>query len=74
MLQYRYKSNEVFMTFVGPDPNGKSRPVPPVTPNREEEKETLRRRAPLPPARPVPGGKMKPADAGELEALFYEQQ
>jgi acyl-CoA hydrolase len=74
VLQYRYKSNEAFMTFVALDPNGKSRPVPPVIAESEEEKKlfegALRRRQ----LRLILGGKMKPADAGELKALFYEQQ
>jgi acyl-CoA hydrolase len=68
--QYRYKSNEAFMTFVALDPNGKSRPVPQVIPDTEEEKVlfdgALRRRQ----LRLVLGGKMKPGDAEELKVLF----
>lgn len=68
--QYRYKSNEAFMTFVALDPNGKSRPVPQVIPDTEEEKVlydgAMRRRQ----LRLVLGGKMKPGDAEELKALF----
>ncbi|HJT73996.1 MAG TPA: acyl-CoA thioesterase, partial [Chitinophaga sp.] len=64
--QYRYKSNEAFMTFVALDPNGKSRPVPQVIPDTEEEKVlydgAMRRRQ----LRLVLGGKMKPGDAEEL--------
>lgn len=71
--QYRYKSNEAFMTFVALDPNGNSRPVPPVIPETEEEKVlydgAMRRRQ----LRLVLSGRMKPQDATELKALFYEQ-
>ena len=71
--QYRYKSNEAFMTFVALDPNGNSRPVPPVIPETEEEKvmyEGAMRRRQL---RLVLSGRMKPQDASELKALFFEQ-
>ncbi|MBV7532934.1 Acyl-CoA hydrolase [Chitinophaga jiangningensis] len=68
--QYRYKSNEAFMTFVALDPNGNSRPVPAITVDTEEEKKlydgALRRRQ----LRLILGGKMKPEDAEELKALF----
>jgi len=68
--QYRYKSNEAFMTFVALDPNGNPRPVPPIIAETEEEKTlyegALRRRQ----LRLVLGGKMKPQDAEELKALF----
>jgi acyl-CoA hydrolase len=68
--QYRYKSNEAFMTFVALDPNGNPRPVPPIIAETEEEKSlyegALRRRQ----LRLILGGKMKPQDAEELKALF----
>ncbi|OMP75414.1 MULTISPECIES: acyl-CoA thioesterase [Chitinophaga] len=68
--QYRYKSNEAFMTFVALDPNGNPRPVPPIIAETEEEKTlyegALRRRQ----LRLILGGKMKPQDAEELKALF----
>jgi acyl-CoA hydrolase len=68
--QYKYKSNEAYFTFVALDPNGKSRSVPPVNPETEEEKKlfesALRRRQ----IRLILGGKMKPDDATELKALF----
>jgi acyl-CoA hydrolase len=71
--QYRYKSNEAFMTFVALDPNGKARHVPGILAESEDEiklyEGALRRRQ----LRLILGGKMKPADAGELKALFYEQ-
>ena len=68
--QYKYKSNEAYFTFVALDPNGKSKPVPPVEPETDEEKKlfegALRRRQ----VRLILGGKMKPDDATELKALF----
>jgi acyl-CoA hydrolase len=71
--QYRYKSNEAFMTFVALDPNGKSRAVPQVIAESEEEQKlydgALRRRQ----LRLILSGKMKPEDAGELKALFFEK-
>ncbi|MCW3463565.1 acyl-CoA thioesterase [Chitinophaga nivalis] len=71
--QYRYKSNEAFMTFVALDPNGNSRPVPAIIPDTEEEirlyEGALRRRQ----LRLILGGKMKPQDAEELKALFIEK-
>ena len=71
--QYRYKSNEAFMTFVALDPNGNSRPVPGIITDTEEEKRlyegALRRRQ----LRLILGGKMKPEDADELKALFFEK-
>jgi acyl-CoA hydrolase len=70
ILQYKYKSNEAYFTFVALDPNGKARPVPPVESTTEEEKRlfesALRRRQ----IRLILGGKMKPDDATELKALF----
>ena len=68
--QYKYKSNEAYFTFVALDPNGKSRAVPAVMPDTEDEKKlfesALRRRQ----IRLILGGKMKPDDATELKALF----
>lgn len=69
--QYRYKSNEAFMTFVALDPNGNSRTVPGIITDTEDEKKlydgALRRRQ----LRLILGGKMKPEDAEELKALFF---
>jgi acyl-CoA hydrolase len=70
--QYKYKSNEAYYTFVALDPNRKPRPVPQLVPDNEEEKRlydgALRRRQ----LRLILGGKMKPADAAELRALFVK--
>jgi acyl-CoA hydrolase len=68
--QYRYKSNEAYLTFVALDPNGKPRPVNQLVPETEEEQKlfegALRRRQ----VRLILGGKMKPNEADELKALF----
>lgn len=68
--QYKYKSNEAYYTFVSLDPNGKPRKVNQLIPETEEEIKifdgALRRRQ----LRLILGGKMKPADAAELKALF----
>lgn len=70
--QYKYESNQAYFTFVALDPNGKPRPVPPLVPDTEEEiklyEGALRRRQ----VRLILGGKMKPADANELKALFVK--
>jgi acyl-CoA hydrolase len=71
--QYQYESNEAYFTFVALDPNNKPRPVPGLIPETEEEKKlyegALRRRQ----IRLILGGKMKPADASELKALFVKE-
>ncbi len=68
--QYRYLSNEAYLTFVALDPNGRPRPVPALEPHTEEDKQmwegALRRRQ----VRLILGGKMKPEEAGELKSLF----
>lgn len=70
--QYRYKSNEAYLTFVALDPNGRPRPVAGLTPDTEEEQRlyegALRRRQ----VRLILGGKLKPEDADELRALFVK--
>lgn len=70
--QYRYMSNEAYMTFVALDPNGKPRTVPELVPETELEKrmyeDALRRRQ----LRLILAGKMKTEDAGELKALFIK--
>ncbi|MFM1963448.1 MAG: hypothetical protein RLZZ172_2293 [Bacteroidota bacterium] len=68
--QYKYKSNEAYLTFVALDPNGKPRAVPEIITETEEENKVfesaLRRRQ----LRLVLAKKMKPEDATELKALF----
>ncbi len=71
--QYKYLSNEAYLTFVALDPNGKPRKVPELIPETDDEKRmfdgALRRRQ----LRLVLGGKMKVEEAGELRALFVKQ-
>lgn len=66
----RTKSNEAIYTFVAVDQNGSPLPVPELIPETEEEKQryagALRRRQ----LSLILAGKMKPADATELKALF----
>lgn len=70
--QYRYLSNEAYMTFVALDPNGRPRKVPEIVPETDLEKrmfdDALRRRQ----VRLILGGKMKPEDAGELRSMFIK--
>src|SRR3954470_19948186 len=70
--QYKYKSNEAYYTFVALDPTGKPRIVIDLLPETDEEKKlfegALRRRQ----LRLILGGKLKPADAPELKALFVQ--
>lgn len=72
--QYKYLSNEAYLTFVALDPNGKPRKVPPIEPQTPEEiamyEGALRRRQ----VRLILGGKMKPADATELRAYLNIDQ
>ena len=73
LRQYKYKSNEAYFTFVALGPDGKSRVVPLLVPETEEENKlfagALRRRQ----VRLILGGKMKPEDAEELKALFIPE-
>lgn len=68
----RVKSNEAYYTFVALDKENNRIPIPELTPETEEEKSlydgALRRRQ----LRLILGGKMKPDDATELKALFFE--
>jgi len=66
------KSNEAYYTFVALDATGKPVRVPELMPETEEEKQlysgALRRRQ----LRLILAGKMKPHDATELKALFFD--
>jgi acyl-CoA hydrolase len=72
--QYKYLSNEAYMTFVALDPNGRPRKVPELIPETEWEKKmhngALHRRQ----LRLILGGKMKIEEAGELRALFVNDE
>lgn len=72
--QYKYLSNEAYLTFVALDPNGRPRKVPTLIPETEDEQKmydgALRRRQ----IRLILGGKMKPEDAGELRSLFIKEE
>ena len=73
LAQYKYLSNEAYMTFVALDPHGRPRKVPELIPDTDAEKKmfdgALRRRQ----LRLILGGKMKTEDAGELRALFVKE-
>ncbi len=70
--QYKYLSNEAYLTFVALDPNGKPRAVPTLEPETEDEMKkfdgALRRRQ----LRLILGGKMKPQEADELRKIFED--
>lgn len=70
--QFKYLSNEAYMTFVALDPHGNPRKVPILVPEHEDEKRrfdgALRRRQ----LRLVLSGRMKPEEATELKAIFEE--
>lgn len=69
----RFKSNEAYYTFVALDRSGSPLKVPALKPEGDEEQKrfdgALRRRQ----LRLVLAGKMKPADATELKALFITE-
>ncbi len=68
----KIKSNEAYYTFVALDKDNNRIPVPELHPENEEDRSlfdgALRRRQ----LRLILGGKMKPDDATELKALFFE--
>ena len=67
----RAKANEAIYTFVAVDETGRPTEVPELVPETDLEKErfaaALRRKQ----LSLVLAGKMKPADATELKALFF---
>lgn len=69
----RVSTNRAFYTFVAVDQNGRPIEVPPLEPETDEEKElfisALRRRQ----LRLVLAGRLNPAEATELKALFDVQ-
>ncbi|MBK8144883.1 MAG: acyl-CoA thioesterase [Bacteroidetes bacterium] len=71
--QFKYRSNEAYMTFVALDPHGKPRKIAELIPETEEEimkyEGALRRRQ----LRLILSGRMKPDDATELKKLFFEE-
>jgi acyl-CoA hydrolase len=71
--QYKYKSNEAYLTFVAIDANGKPRTVPELIPENDEERRiydgALRRRQ----LRLILAKKMRPDEATELKALFTNE-
>ena len=70
--QFKYLTNEAYMTFVALDANGKPTSVPELVPETMEEKMkfdgALRRRQ----LRLILAGRMKPDEATELKKLFLE--
>lgn len=72
-MQFKYLSNEAYMTFVALDPNSRPRKVQELVPETEAELKmfdgALRRRQ----LRLILAGKMKAEDAGELRALFVKE-
>jgi acyl-CoA hydrolase len=68
----RVKCNEAYYTFVAVDGNGRPINVPELTPETEEEVKrydgALRRRQ----LRLILAGRMKPDEATELKALFFQ--
>lgn len=70
--QQKYKSNEAYYTFVALNELGRPAVVPKVIPETAEEMKlyegAMRRRQ----LRLVLGGKMKPEEAVELKALFFD--
>ncbi|GIV33008.1 MAG: acyl-CoA thioesterase [Chitinophagales bacterium] len=68
--QTKYKCNEAFYTFVALDSNGRPRPVPPIEPETDEERQlyegALKRRQ----IRLLLAGRLKPEQASELKNIF----
>lgn len=72
LSQEKYLSNEAYFTFVALGSNGRPKQISSIEAETEEEKAlqagALRRRQ----LRLILGGKMKPEEASELKALFFE--
>lgn len=70
----KFVSNEAYYTFVALDRNGSPVKVPGIKPQNDVDRKrydgALRRRQ----LRLILGGKMKPADATELKALFLPEE
>ncbi|MBK6331407.1 MAG: acyl-CoA thioesterase [Bacteroidetes bacterium] len=70
--QFKYLSNEAYMTFVALDPHGKPRKVPELVPETADEigrfEGALRRRQ----LRLILSGRMKADEATELKKLFFD--
>ena len=71
--QTKRLTNSAFFTFVAVDKDGKPLPVPKAIPETKHEKElydgALRRRQ----LRLILAGRLKPADANELKAIFDQE-
>ena len=67
---HKFESNAAYFTFVPLDPQGKTRDVPEVEPENDEERAlydgALRRRQ----LRLILSGRMKPSEAKELKSIF----
>lgn len=71
--EVRYKSNEAFYTFVALDNGGRPKETPETLSETDEEQRlfdgALRRRQ----LRLILAGRMKPQDANELKAIFFDE-
>jgi acyl-CoA hydrolase len=67
---HKFESNSAYFTFVALDPEGKTRDVPEVEPENDEERAlydgALRRRQ----LRLILSGRMRPSEAKELKSIF----
>ncbi|HEY5746911.1 MAG TPA: acyl-CoA thioesterase [Chryseolinea sp.] len=67
---HKFESNAAYFTFVALDPEGKTRDVPEVEPENDEERAfydgALRRRQ----LRLILSGRMRPSEAKELKSIF----
>ncbi len=74
LKKHKYRSNEAYFTFVSVNQQGKPKNAKQVVPETESEirrhEGALRRRQ----LRLILAGKMKPQDADELKALFFDKE